>query len=224
MSDDKKPDEEAAPKKKGGLKKILIGAVALIVLVGGGVGAGVYASQSGMIGGGGHGAKAGEEEHADPNKPKLVPKSEQKRAGEGGEGEGGHGGGGEGHGEAEGGDEVVGLPTPAGRGGEVYASNYYAMDKDFTANLQDSVHFVQVGVAVSTPFDDKVINNLKTNDIAVRSAILMTLSDTTEEAVFTSDGKRALQKRLVKAINDTLQQKEGFGGISNVYFTSFVVQ
>ena len=48
---------EAAPppKKKGKMKKILIGAVALIVLVGGGVGAGVYASGAGLIGGGGYG-------------------------------------------------------------------------------------------------------------------------------------------------------------------------
>ena len=33
-----------------------------------------------------------------------------------------------------------------------------------------------------------------------------------------------LQARLVKAINATLEQKEGFGGVGNVYFTSFVVQ
>ena len=114
--------------------------------------------------------------------------------------------------------------TPTGAGGERYASNYYAMDKEFTANLQDSVHFVQIGIAVSTPYDDKVITNLKTNDIAVRSAILMTLGDTTEDQVFSSPGKIALQKRLVDAINATLKQKEGFGGISNVYFTNFVVQ
>jgi flagellar protein FliL len=198
---------EAAPppKKKGKMKKILIGAVALIVLVGGGVGAGVYASGAGLIGGG----PAKPEEHG----PKLVPKLEQKRASPGGEG-GGHGEGG------AGGEER----PPSGSGGDKYASNYYAMEKDFTANLQDSAHFVQIGLAVSTPYDDTVIENIKTNDIAVRSAILMALGDTTEDQVFTSDGKRQLQTRLVKAINDTLKQKEGFGGISNVYFTNFVVQ
>ena len=98
------------------------------------------------------------------------------------------------------------------------------MEKEFTANLQDSVHFVQVGIAVSTPYDEKVISNLKTNDIAIRSAILMALGDTTEDQVFSSAGKQRLQKRLVDAINATLREKEGFGGISNVYFTNFVVQ
>ena len=208
---------DAPAKKKGGKKKLLVGAVALLVLIGGGVGAGVFAAQSGLVGGG-HDAASKE----DPNKPHLVPKSEQKRASEGGEGEGGHGGG-EGEGDAAA-SHGEGKPTPEGHGGDKYASTYYAMDKEFTSNLQDSVHFVQAGIAVSTPYDEKVIDNLKTNDIAVRSAILMALGDTPEEQVLTSQGKQQLQKRLTKAINDILQQKEGFGGVGNVYFTSFVVQ
>ncbi len=205
MSD--KP-EDAAPKKKGGKMKIVIMAVALLALVGGGVGAGVYAASSGMIGGG-HAAAA--EDHG----PKLVPKSEQKRPAAGGEGGEGHGG------EASGGG---GKHPPTGGDGDRYASNYYTMDPQFTSNLQNSVHVVQIGIAVSTPYDDTVIENLKTNDIAVRSAVLLTLGDTPEDQVFTSAGKEQLQRRLVKAINDTLQQKEGFGGVSNVYFTNFVVQ
>ncbi|KQO08291.1 flagellar basal body-associated FliL family protein [Sphingomonas sp. Leaf242] len=206
---DKKDIADAAPKKKGKMKTILIGGVALIVLVGGGVGAGVYASNAGLLGGG-HAAAA------DDGKPKLVPKSEQKHPTEGGEG-GGHGG-------DEAAPENHGMKPPAGEGGDKYASTYYPMEKEFTSNLQDSSHFVQVGIAVATPYDDTVITNLKTNDIAVRSAILMALGDTTEEQVMSSDGKRQLQVRLAKAINDTLKQKEGFGGIGNVYFTSFVVQ
>ncbi|HXH16964.1 MAG TPA: flagellar basal body-associated FliL family protein [Sphingomonas sp.] len=206
---DTKDTPEPALKKKGKMKTILIGGVAPLVLVGGGVGAGVYASGSGLIGGGGHA-------DVDDGKPKLVPKSEQKHAEEGGEG-GGHGG-------EEAAPENHGMKPPAGQGGDKYASTYYPMEKEFLSNLQDSVHFVQVGIAVATPYDDTVITNLKINDIAVRSAILMALGDTTEEQVMSSDGKRQLQVRLAKAINDTLKQKEGFGGIGNVYFTSFVVQ
>ena len=202
--------ETPASKKKGGKKKLVIGAAALVAMIGGGVAAGVYAASSGMIGGT-HGPAA----ESDPDKPKLVLKADQKAPEAK---EGGHGG------AAETGGHGGGKPTPAGEGGDKYASTYYAMDKDFTANLQESVHFIQVGVAVSTPYDEKVVEHLKANDIAVRSAILMTLGDTTEEQVFTSDGKRQLQARLVKAINATLEQKEGFGGVGNVYFTSFVVQ
>lgn len=186
---------EEAPKKKGKGKMIIMG-LGAVVLIGGGVAGGLYAG----------GAMAGG--HAAEEKgPRLVLKSEQKRGG-GGEGE-------------EGATSVRGA---SGEGGDKYASNYYPLEKDFTSNLRDSVHFVQMGLAVSTPYDEEVIENLKSNDIAVRSAILLTLGDTTEDQVFSSEGKKQLQKRLTDAINATLKQKEGFGGISNTYFTTFVVQ
>jgi flagellar FliL protein len=189
---------EETPKKKGKMGKLLIVGAGVIVLLGGGIGGGLYAANSGLLGGGHAKEDAG---------PKLVPKSEQK-----------HASGGEGHGEEP------SVAPATGPGGDKYASNYYPMEKDFTANLQNSSHFVQVGIAVSTPYDDSVIAGIKTNDIAIRSAILLALGDTNEDDVFTGDGKKKLQVRLVKAINDTLMQKEGFGGVSNVYFTSFVVQ
>jgi flagellar FliL protein len=190
---------EATPKKKGKMGKLIVIGGGVVVLLAGGVGGGLYAANSGLIGGGGH--------EKEETGPRLVPKSEQK-----------HPPAGEGH---EGGESVAPATGP---GGDKYASNYYAMEKDFTANLQNSTHFVQLGVAVSTPYDDSVIAGIKTNDIAIRSAILLALGDTTEDEVFTGAGKKRLQARLVKAINDTLLQKEGFGGVSNVYFTSFVVQ
>lgn len=202
----KTESKEEKPAKKGGMMKIIILVVVLLVVVAGGVGGGIYAMQSGMFGGGGAHAETYE-------KPRLVPKSEEKRASAGGE-EGGHGGGGGGGGHS----------GPMGEGAEKYASTYFQLDKEFTSNLKDSVHFVQVGIAVSTPYDERVIEGLRTHEIAVRSAILLALGDATEEQVFTAEGKRALQVHLTKAINAVLKQKEGFGGIGNVYFTNFVVQ
>ena len=203
------PAEDAKPKKKGKLGKLLVMAGGVVLLLGGGAGAGLYAASAGLVG--------GKAEHADAeaDKPKLVPKSEQKHAGEGKDGESKSEDAPASHG---------GKPTPEGEGGDKYASNYYALEQQFTSNLQDSVHMVQVGLAVSTHYDDKVIENIKTNEIAIRSAVLMALGDTSEDQVFTSDGKRTLQRRLAKAINETLEQKEGFGGVGNVYFTNFVVQ
>ena len=197
MSDETKAD---TPKKKGKGKLIIL-MLAALLLVGGGTVGGLWAA--GMLGGG---AKA-----AEPEGPKLVPKTEQKRTSA----------------DAKEGDAATassGTKPPSGSGGDKYASNYYAIEKDFTSNLRDSPHYVQIGIAVSTPYDDTVIENLKTNEIAVRSAVLMALGDATEEEVTTGDGKKHLALRLVQAINATLKQKEGFGGISNVYFTNFVVQ
>lgn len=105
-----------------------------------------------------------------------------------------------------------------------YESSYFQLEKEFTSNLKDSAHLIQIGLAVSTPYDEKVIENLKSHELAVRSAVLMTISETDEELIFTAQGKKNLQKRLVKAINDVLKEKEGFGGVGNVYFTNFIVQ
>lgn len=199
---DKPADPAPSPKKKGKLVKFAMLGVALVALVGGGVGAGLYAASSGMVGG---------HKGARPDGPQLVPKSAQKKAPS----------------ESHTGDAPAvkgGRDTPEGEGGDRFASNYYPLDKEFTANLQESAHIIQVGLAVSTAYDDKEIERIKTNEIAIRSAILLALGDTTEDQVFTSDGKRQLQARLTKAINATLEQKEGFGGVGNVYFTTFVVQ
>ncbi|MES2986717.1 MAG: flagellar basal body-associated FliL family protein [Pseudomonadota bacterium] len=198
--------EESAPKKKKKGKKLLLFVGAPLLLAGGGGGA-AYAMGWLNVAGGAH-------DEAKSNEPKLVPKSEEKRAGAGGEG-------GEGGGESGG---TGGQPTPAGEGGDKYASTYYPLEKEFTSNLQDSVHFIQVGVAVSTPYDDKVIENIKTHEIAIRSAVLLALGETTEDEVFTAPGKKGMQERLVKSINAVLKEKSGFGGVGNVYFTNFIVQ
>ena len=212
MSDKTETEPTPKKKKKGKAVKLILAGVGMVALVGGGVGAGLYASQAGLVGG----TKA---DAAEADKPKLVPKSEEQRATvESG------GGGGEEGGESGGGESTGGKPTPKGEGGDAYASNYFTMEKEFTSNLKESVHFIQVGIAVSTPYDSRVIENLKTHEIAVRSAVLLTLGETPEDAVFSTEGKEALQKRLVASINAVLKQKEGFGGVSNVYFTHFVVQ
>ncbi|RYY27437.1 MAG: flagellar basal body-associated FliL family protein [Sphingomonadales bacterium] len=187
-------------KKKKGKLLLFIGAP--LLLAGGGGGAAYAMGWLNAAPEGAHDAKADE--------PKLVPKSEEKKAGAaGGEGEGAGAGG---------------KAAPAGEGGDKYASTYYPLEKEFTSNLQDSVHFIQVGVAVSTPYDDKVLTNIKTHEVAIRSAVLMALGETSEDEVFTAAGKKGMQKRLADAINAVLKEKEGFGGVSNVYFTNFIVQ
>lgn len=210
MADTIDPNAAPAPKKKRGGKLLILVGVP-IVLLGTGGGAAVYGMQAGWF--------SVKPADAHDDAPRLVPKSEEKRAGADGDKGGGHGESGE-----AGSAGSHGKPTPKGEGGDEYASSYYSLEKEFTSNLQDSVHFVQVGIAVSTPYDERVLENIKTHEIAIRSQVLMALGETSEEEVFTAEGKRQMQDRLVKAINAVLKQKEGFGGVSNVYFTNFIVQ
>lgn len=196
----------AAPKKKGGkLKSIFLGLIAAIVLIGGGIGAGLYAAGAGLVGG--HAEKKAEE---DPNAPKLVPK-----AGEHGE---------ESH--EEGGKKTlpIGLESEQSPDPSKYKASYYAIEQPFTANLRDSDGFMQIGIGVSTFYDQKVLDNLKNNEMPVRSAILLALSEQDAFEISTPEGKKKLQQDLKNAVNDVLRQREGFGGIDSVYFTSLVVQ
>ncbi|TVV73193.1 flagellar basal body-associated FliL family protein [Sphingomonas solaris] len=176
------------------MKKMLVIGGGALLLLGGGAAAGMYAG--GKLGGGGH-----EEKKEDPNAPKLVLK------------EGEHG-----PQTAKGHD---GDNTPDDTG--IYKATYYPIEQSFTSNLTDTNGFAQLGLGVSTYYDQKVIDNLKENEMPVRSAILLTLADQEAEVLSTPEGKKMLQKKLKVAINDVLKQTTGFGGIDDVYFTSFII-
>lgn len=105
-----------------------------------------------------------------------------------------------------------------------FQPTYFPLDENFTANLRDESGFVQASVGVSTYYDERVIANLERHDMAVRSAILLKLSEQDVSILSTARGKVALKGELRAAVNDVLKSKEGFGGIDDVYFTSFVIQ
>lgn len=204
-----KDDETAAkPKKKKGKKLILLGSGALL-LVGGGAGAGMY-----------FGGSAVEKSHEDPNRPKLVLRGEHEEAPA--EGEGG------GHGEDKGPPRRVGTVSVASDtikpDPKKYEIAYYPIEQSFTANLADGGGFAQIAISASTYFDSRVGDNLERQMVPIRSAILMVLSDQQAEVLATPAGKQMLQRRLTQAINTVLREKEGFGGIDNVYFSNLVVQ
>lgn len=105
-----------------------------------------------------------------------------------------------------------------------YETTYFEMKREFTANLTDPNRYIQVGLGVATNYDNRVIEAVEKNEPAIRSAVLGVLGEQTADHVATVPGKEELQRRLRSAINKTLQDKVGFGGISQVYFTSFVIQ
>ncbi len=194
-------------KKKSSLKKIIMISLGGIVLLGGGAGAGMYF--------GGAFEPHAEEKKEDPHRPKLVEKSDEP-AKAGGEGE---------------------DAKPAPRVGTVYVENdktkvdprkfeagYLQLPENFTSNLANGDGFVQAGLSVSTYYDDKVFANVKRHMVPIRSAVLMVLAVQDGVLLSTPEGKMRLQKDLTDAINKVLRDKEGFGGIDNVYFSNLVIQ
>ncbi|CAM3257487.1 hypothetical protein SPAN111604_13575 [Sphingomonas antarctica] len=202
---DSEDEPKAKPKKKG-KKLILIGGGALL-LAGGGAGAGMY-----------FGGSTTEKSHEDPNRPKLVLRAETHEAAAEGDG----------HEVSKGPARRVGTVAAASDtikpDPKKYEVAYYPIEQAFTANLADGGGFAQISISLSTYFDSRVGDNIERQMVPIRSAILMVLSDQQAEVLATPEGKQMLQRLLTKSINGVLREKEGFGGVDNVYFSNLVVQ
>ena len=107
---------------------------------------------------------------------------------------------------------------------EIFATTYYEFPGNFTTNLKDSKKFLQISLGVSTQYDEQVMVNVESHQLALRSEILGTMSDFTAEAISSREGKAELAESLKNGINKILEDVEGFGGVENVHFTSFVLQ
>jgi len=194
--------ETGTPAKKG-KKKAIIASIAAIALVGAGAATGVYLA-------------GGITDHApkiDPHRPKLVERSEEPEEP-----------------AAEGAESVLKEGTVDVKNDRVpvdprkFEVTYVNLEQSFTANLADGAGFVQLGLSLSTYYDGKVVQNINRQSVPIRSAILMVLSQQDAEALSTPQGKQMLQRDLTAAINQVLRQKEGFGGVDNVYFSNLVIQ
>ena len=105
-----------------------------------------------------------------------------------------------------------------------YETTYFEFPGDFTTNLKGSRKFLQVSVGVSTQYDEQVMATVDQHQLAMRSEILSTISDFTEEDISGSDGKKKLSKKLLKVLNVKLETLKEFPGIEDVYFTAFILQ
>ena len=107
---------------------------------------------------------------------------------------------------------------------EVFETIYDEFAGTFTTNLQGSRKMLQIGVGVSTQYDDTVMANVEAHQLALRSVILGVISNFTEDDVRGQTGRETLATALRDGLNTKLEALEGFGGIEEVHFTSFVLQ
>lgn len=112
-------------------------------------------------------------------------------------------------------------PTPEQ---ELYVTSYYTFPDPLTTNLAESRRFLQLSVGISTQYDASVIKNIETHQLALRSDILAVLASFTEAQAGTKEGRDQLAVNIRDAMNARLEQLEGFGGVENVFFPSFVLQ
>ncbi len=107
---------------------------------------------------------------------------------------------------------------------EKFLTTYYEFPGNFTTNLRESKKFLQITVGVSTQYDEEVMVNVESHQLALRGIILGVMSEYSEQDVAGRDGKQSLADAVRDALNIFLEEKEGFGGVEGIHFTSFVLQ
>ena len=209
---------EGEPKKKGPLVKIILIVVAVLLLIGLSVGGTLLATgffnkkpkeavdaQLDKLEGNGDGhAPAGDGHGAPAADGHAAPAADS-------------------HGKPAAEAEAKELASPEGEA-ERWKFNYYAFEKPLLSNVAGSRKVMQVTLTIMTHYDERVIKNLKTHELALRAGILDVMRQKTEADLLRPDFRKALAEDLRLVINSLLEKYEGFGGIEEVMFTEFVVQ
>jgi flagellar FliL protein len=218
------PEEqvEGEPKKKGPLVKIILMVVAVLFLIGVSVGGTLLATgffskkekakeavdaqldklEDGHGDSDGHGDAKKDDGHGDKKDDGQADKKDGKPAAE---------------------TPVKELVTPDADN-QRWKFNYYALEKPLLSNVAGSRKVMQVTLTVMTHYDDRVIKNVKTHELALRAGILDVMRQKTEADLREADFRKALAEEVRLTINSLLEKYEGFGGIEEVMFTEFVVQ
>ena len=208
------------PKKKSPIMLILAGVFGGIILVGGGLGTGYFLFggnqplpediANDIIASKAAGEAAAEGGVEGEGEPEIdCPVEEELEEGE------------EMPEECMGPEEKVSKEVPSE---ELFETMYYEFPATLTTNLKGSRRFLQVGIGISTQYDETVIENIEAHMPALTAEILATLSDYTEEEVAGREARFALAEDLRTTMNTTLTGLEGFGGIEKVHLTSYVMQ
>ena len=105
-----------------------------------------------------------------------------------------------------------------------FEKNYLQLDKELMTNITGSKKVMVVQVALMTHYDTRVFDNVKKHEFALRSAMLDVMRQTTEAEVTKPDFRKELATKLKDVMNELLEKFEDFGGVEDVFFTSFVMQ
>jgi len=222
MSDSAAPAPEEPKKSKKGLILIIAGVVGLLVLVVAVVLGTLYAA-------GVFDAKvdpqaqleAGDEEHGDAKEGGKEEGKKEGKEGKEGKKEEGKKEGKEGKKEEgkEGGAKSKKSPEAA-----KFAYTYFQIDREFLVNLTGSKKVLSTQLAIMTHYDERVVENIKKHEFALRAVVLDVLRQTTEADLAKPEYRKQLAAKVRDEMNNTLEKYEDFGGIEEVLFTSFIVQ
>lgn len=105
-----------------------------------------------------------------------------------------------------------------------FENSYMELEKPLVSNLTNTRKVIQLNLAIMTHYDERVFKNAKKHEFALRSVALDVMRQMTEADLAKPEFRKELAAKIREEMNGILQKYEDFGGIEEVYFTSFVVQ
>ena len=105
-----------------------------------------------------------------------------------------------------------------------FENSYMELEKPLVSNLTGTRKVIQVNLSIMTHYDERVFKNVKKHEPALRSAALDAMRQSTEADLGAPDFRKNLAVKIRDEMNAVLTKYEDFGGIEEVFFTSFVVQ
>ena len=102
---------------------------------------------------------------------------------------------------------------------------YWPLEPAFVLNFEgkSKARYMQIGLEVVMT-NEKASAAVKKHSPVIRNEIVLLLSGQKYEEMITPEGKEQLRAELIEVINGILKQRKVKKGISNLYFTSFVMQ
>jgi flagellar FliL protein len=107
---------------------------------------------------------------------------------------------------------------------ERFENSYMELEKPLVSNLTNTRKVIQLNLAIMTHYDERVFKNAKKHEFALRSVALDTMRQMTDADLVKPEFRKELAAKIREEMNAVLQKYEDFGGIEEVFFTSFVVQ
>jgi len=222
------PGEEAPAKSKKPIILILVGVIALVVIVAGTMVGTLFItgffnkpppSADQLLAEDGHGADAQGAKPADAPAAKPADGKDAKAAkpADGKDAKGA---------KPADGKDVSGPPKLNKKSPDSprFEYTYHPLKKDFLSNLMSSKKVMSIQISIMTRYDDRVFENVDKHEAALRSVVLDVLRQTTDADLLKPEFRKELAVNIRDAMNSLLEKLEDFGGIEEVFFTSFVVQ
>ena len=118
------------------------------------------------------------------------------------------------------------LGASSGEGGSQPAVNYVELSPSFVVNVGGPAQRLrylkaEVTLKVDTQEDVKAVEH---HQPAIRNALVFLFSDVSLDQVSTPQGQDELRQEALKKVQTLIKEEEGKEMVTNLLFTSFIVQ